>query len=472
MAHIEMQLLSRIVREGVLSKTLDWGITPTDFRTTEGRGLFVQILGYWRANDTQGAIPGPYLIKEAYPTFEFCDDPSMTVEALCAEVRRNRLGLEMKEIIGNKLADIEIDPIGALNTIVSDFQRLQNIGLKNHDSRFDDAMEDLRIRYENAKYGVGMSSLLWPWEPFNEQTLGIQEDDYIVLYGRPKSMKSFVLSAMAASAYDQGKNVLVYTKEMPAWQLFRRVGAFIARLPYSELRLGRLSPEDEMRFNDLYHLVVDQARITNGRHNIVCISGRDAPAGQDSMSWVRSKVDKYKPDIIFIDGLYLMSADGKPGKDHERVASISRAARDLVLATHIPLVATMQANRDAAKHGNAELNEIAYSDAIGQDATVAIRTINDKNDDVPTVSLVVGGSREFKLHGIKINARPCVDFSFNREMTEKEIMKAAEKDAEGSEISDKKTPKAITRQPTNKNNVPTSNITSERAVNEVLSDMK
>jgi len=459
MAHIEMQLLSRIVRTGALAAALDWGIVPNDFRTTEGRGLFVNILGYWRANDTQGAIPGPFLIKEAYPTFEFCDDPSMTTEALCTEVRKNRLALEMKEYIGNRLEDIDVDPMGALNSLVSELQRLQNVGLKNYDSHFDDAMEELLLRYKNAKDGVGNSSLLWPWEPFNEQTLGIQEDDYIVLYGRPKSMKSFVLSAMAASAYDQGKKVLVYTKEMPAWQLFRRVGAFIARLPYSELRLGRLSPEDEQKLNDLYMMVREQSKATQGSHNIICISGRDAPAGQDSMSWVRSKVDKYQPDIVFIDGLYLMSADGKPGKDHERVASISRAARDMVLGTRIPLVATMQANRNAAKHNNAELDEIAYSDAIGQDATVAIRCINDRSDEHPTVSLVIGGSREFKLHGVKINARPCVDFSFNREMTEKEISKAAEKDAEGGE--DEKKKKAITRQPVtkmNKDNVPTSTI--------------
>src|ERR1019366_4995900 len=109
-----------------------------------------------------------------------------------------------------------------------------------------------------------------------------------------------------ACAYDQGKHVLIYTKEMPAWQLFRRVAACVAHLPYNEFRLGKLTVGDEERFNQLIKMVADQAQATYGQHNITCISGKDAPAGQDSMSWVRSKIEKYKPDIAFIDGLYLM----------------------------------------------------------------------------------------------------------------------------------------------------------------------
>jgi hypothetical protein len=106
----------------------------------------------------------------------------------------------------------------------------------------------------------------------------------------------------------------------------------------------------------------------------------------------------------------------------------------MVLDTEVPVVATIQANRDAAKHNNANLDEIAFSDAIGQDVTVAIRVINDR--DGPTISLVLGGSREFKLHGFKIHGEPATNFSFHSEMSEKDIRKAQEGDM--SEEEEKK----------------------------------
>jgi hypothetical protein len=107
--------------------------------------------------------------------------------------------------------------------------------------------------------------------------------------------------------------------------------------------------------------------------------------------------------------------------------NISRDVRSMVLYRGVPVIASMQANRKAAGHNDANLDEIAYSDALAQDATIAARVINDKAS--PTISLVIGGSREFKLHGIRINAVPAVDFSFHSILTEKDIEKAKQADA-------------------------------------------
>jgi hypothetical protein len=87
----------------------------------------------------------------------------------------------------------------------------------------------------------------------------------------------------------------------------------------------------------------------------------------------------------------------------------------------------MQANRKAAGHSNAELDEMAYADAVGQDATLAVRVINEKGK--PTLALVVGGSREFYLHGIRIGGIPGTDFEEKEMLTEKDISRAKEEDA-------------------------------------------
>lgn len=431
MAHVEQQLISRIVRSGEFPKVVEWGITEDDFHTTEARGYFTILKGFYSASESRGSIPGPHAWTEAVPGFDLCDDPSMTLDGLCSAVRKHRIVKDIEAAILRAHDTLYEDPLATVGALHREVGVIQSLGYKTVDVQLSSAMDEQVQRYEMAMHGIGLGAVTWPWAPLNDVTAGIQDDDYVILYGRPKSMKSFVLAKMAAHGYEEGKHVLVYTKEMPAWQLFRRISACIGRLPYDELRLGKLNETDKQVFYNLRTEVQEQAERTGGKHNITVLSGRDAPTGMDNVSWLRTKVSKYKPDIVFIDGLYLMSPDGKAGKDHERVMSISRATRQMVLDTKIPVVATMQATRAAAKHESAELDEIAYSDAIGQDATCAMRVINEKTG--PTIALVMAGSREFKLHGMRIWGLPCANFSFKEEMTERDIEKAKKEDTKPEE---------------------------------------
>jgi hypothetical protein len=201
------------------------------------------------------------------------------------------------------------------------------------------------------------------------------------------------------------------------------MASIIAKVPYQELRTGKLSPGDYSCLRDVYHL------INNPKTNpMIALSAKDVPNGGDTVSWLRSKVERYKPEVVGIDGMYLMS-DGRGGKsaDWARVTQISREVSAMRLETETPVIATMQANRKAAGHSNAELDEMAYADAVGQDATLAVRVINEKGK--PTLALVVGGSREFYLHGIRIGGIPGTDFEEKEMLTEKDISRAKEEDA-------------------------------------------
>ena len=447
--HVELQLLSRIIRTGQLPEVIEYGIQEGDFRTTEGRGLYQHLSGYWRNLETSGAVPGANCFKNLYPGFEFCDDEAMTLDALCTEVRRQHMRVGTRELMTEVNDLLDSDPATALAKLRDGAQQYCSMGMRSHDLRISDAAAAMRSRYERSESGQDVCVLRWPWEPFNDATQGIQDDDYVVFYGRPKSKKTFVMGEFIASAYDQDKLVLAYTKEMPAWQLHRRCVTSIGRFPFDELRLGRLSPELRQEFFYLTEMLEVRSRATHGRHDIIAISGKDAPSGCDSIGWLRGKVEKYKPDVVFIDGLYLMAADSKTRKDEERVKQISRAARQLVLDTHTPIIATMQANRAAAKNADAELDEIAYSDAIGQDATCAIRVINE-NTSPPTIVLKVAGSREFNLDGIRIGGTPCTDFAFREKLNDRDVARAIKHDTPDGKPANDGKHKPITRNPSNK----------------------
>lgn len=428
----EMQLISRIIRSGDLSSVLELGITPDDFLTAEGRGMFNHILGYFSRPDTAGAVFGPNVVQGTYPMFVLCDDESMTTEALCVEVRKDRLAASLRSRAQGMLDLIDSDVMQAASYGQTACNEIINIGLgKETDIYLSNAVDHIINKYDQKKAGVDFSICPWPWDPLQYVTGGIQPDDYIVFYGRPKSMKSWVLAALVAWAYEKGKKAVIYTKEMSWENIFMRVLACLSSIEYHGLRMGTLSDQEEEALRHMQRLI----HYTQEDQNLICLSAKDAPAGGDNVPWLRSKIEKHRPEICFIDGMYLMTDVNKARKREERITNISRATRQMVLDTGVPVIATFQANRGAAGHSRGELDEIMYSDAIGQDATIAARVINDKA--TPTISLVMAGSREFELDGFRIFGMPAVNFEFHSMLSAKEIEKAKELDSTPEDRSNK-----------------------------------
>ena len=288
--------------------------------------------------------------------------------------------------------------------LLSEGSRYVNMlqGGKATDIMGDAAFTNVMQSYDMRKQGIVTSICPWPWSPLQDATGGIEREDYIIIYGRPKSMKTWVMCYLIAWCWMQGKKPLIYTKEMTAENIFQRIFTILAGVSYARFRKGKLERDEEER------LMYVKAQIEMHRYErpLVCLSGKDTGEGGDTVPWLRSKIEEHEPHIAFVDGLYLMS-DPKGGpnqKDNFRVQNISRGLRQTVLDTNVPIIGTLQANRDAAKNKDANLDEIAFSDAIGQDATLAMRVINEKNED--TLALMIGGSREFSFPAFASLASP------------------------------------------------------------------
>ncbi len=434
----QMALCARVIKTGQLTPVLNFGITPEDFTSQEAKNLWGLILSYYSQPESQGSVISPNVLLRWFKNFVVPDDmPSYTIEALCYEVRRERViteGNALAVAFAEEVAIPTCNPAESLAALQAGVSRLIALGTtQNTDISLKEGLAKVRKRLRMMKDGVDFSVMKWPWEPFNRATFGIQPDDYIVFYGRPKSMKTWVLCFLIAWAFENEKRIVVYTKEMTDENIYARTFACILRLIYDELRGATTSAADDLKLDELAAYVEHDPRLAS---MITVLSARDVPEGGDTVPWLESKIEQYKPDIMFVDGLYLLSTHKKFTSDEGRVRAISRDLRAMNLKTRVPLICTMQANRKAAGHKDANLDEIAYSDALSQDCTIAARVINDKTS--PTISIVIGGSREFKLHGLRINAVPARDFSFNSELTEHDIMKAKEQDAPEEEGKDKK----------------------------------
>lgn len=445
MASLERMLLIKIIQTGGLKQAIEWGIEEEDFITPTEKVIWRRLVHEYTSPETAGSVIGPELAKNLFPTLEMIDtDSFVTVEHLCFELRKQRLGRVILEQHQELLNAATIDPLMAVGMVQDLYEKIRFIQPgKATDVGIGKGFQKVNERYNKMRSGDTIGVMPWPWEPLQARTKGIQPDDYIVLYGRPKSMKTWVLVYLIYLAIVSDKRVLFYTKEMTDLNLYMRIAACMLHVIYDELRLGSMTAAKEAELLNLRYWA-DQLEENK---SVICLSAKDA-GGRDTVAWLQSKVEKYGAQIVFIDGIYLMSTDGKKNlKDNERVMLISRQIREMILHTCVPVIATVQANRKAEGHSQANLDEIAFSDALSQDCTMAIRVIKSKNETPNTVSLVMGGLREFDLVGFKIYAVPCVDFSFHSLLTQQEVDKAQAEDdpdepAPGKGNGQKKKPKA------------------------------
>jgi DnaB helicase-like protein len=414
---------------GELNGVVEWGIQPEDFRTGPARSMYLYLLSYYALPQSRGSVIGPIAAGQVFPNFTVYDDPYMTTEALCSEVRQNRIALESNERMDKIREDMAKDPLMACAKLQQLATEMLQLGSgKATDIMFGSAYDRILHNYQLKKSGVDLSVAHFPWGILQKATGGLQADDYIVFYGRPKSYKSWVLAFLTMSLFMQDKRLLLYTKEMTAENIYMRIIACLSEIPYQGLRTGKLAYGHEVSMYQSRHLV----RRLEAEERIIVLSGKDAPAGGDNVPWMTSKIKTYQPDIVSIDGMYLMSDVRKNKDKHARVQSISNDLRQMNLETRVPIVATLQANRQAAKHNEANFDEVAFSDAIGQDATMVARIINER--ETPTALVVLAGAREFDLNGFRINAVCAENFSQygysdeDAKITAKDIDKAKDKD--------------------------------------------
>ena len=411
---IEMQLLSMLVFLGSVSKALAWGITADDFVSISARQLFNYLVEYSTAPGNNGALPGFRNLEAKFPSFQRCHDDSMTVEALCREVRDNRKRTELRKMLLDVNARLDSDPSpdSAIQLMGASAARLSIIDTQNSATTISGSMGQRVLEYEERERGIFRYAAWWPWPQVNDLIGGLKDDAYVLYYGRPKNKKTFVALFHAIDLFlSQRKRVLIYSKEMPEDEIWDRVLCFIASVPYDLFQRGKLPGDMAVRLHVAQNLVETIVRDTAGAAQIFCLSGKAIPAGSDSVAWLEVMAQQYKVNAIFIDGVYLMASSSKSKDDHARAAAISRELRAAILRMRIPTIATIQANRKTDKTGKtSDTDEVAFSDAFSQDATAMLRVAKELGTN--RCNILIPGLRSADLEGFVINAIPCTDFSF------------------------------------------------------------
>jgi len=248
----------------------------------------------------------------------------------------------MKDVIrASSEAVTEHGPNAARDILLKGVQLLADIEKSERSKNIVDINEEVMQRYlDRAQHKGQITGIPTGFHIFDNHTMGLQPQWLVCIAGRNASFKTWVLTNWALNAWRRGNNVLVFSCEMSVPELAIRVHALAANVPPTKVQHGILDDIELDRFTN--HLEAAKSApfgkliINDDPKSIADIDDQIAEISQD-----------VAPDIIFIDSAYLM--EGKGESDTSRQRDIAKQAKLLAKKYNIPVVCTVQLNRDFAK---------------------------------------------------------------------------------------------------------------------------
>ena len=196
--NIEYALLTRVVEDRDFHSLEKARIDASYFTTAESKQLYEYLRDTFYDPATLGHVPSQEMVLFKIPAmaswwFRSAD----SIAVLAQELRRERVRMElllMSQEIENTASLNPFEALAAIRGRISEVTALAEVGV---DLTMSTAYNALLHNYEKIAAVGGVIGIPYPWHILNEETQGMQGGQFIVLYGRPKSMKTWVAVDMA-----------------------------------------------------------------------------------------------------------------------------------------------------------------------------------------------------------------------------------------------------------------------------------
>ena len=242
----------------------------------------------------------------------------------------------------------------------SDYAPIKEVLLENV------AMIDKAIQTQGQVIGLATG-----FKRLDELTSGFQKSDLVIVAARPAMGKTaFVLNIAQNAAVKSGATVLIFSLEMAKAQLGQRLLAMESRVEMQKLKTGNIERNDWERIN----MALDSLSKTN-------IHIDDTPGV--SILEMKNKCRRLKAekglDLVIIDYLQLMKADGKSDSRQQEISTLSRYLKLLAREMDCPVIVLSQLSRAPEQRPNHRpvLSDLRESGSIEQDADMVMFLYRD-----------------------------------------------------------------------------------------------
>lgn len=216
-----------------------------------------------------------------------------------------------------------------------------------------------------------------------DETLGgFYPGDLNCIVGEAGVGKSFLAIKFSVNAFVNGFNVLFITTEMNAEHVVSRIISIETGVNSLDIRnrtIGMIGENSQLR------MIQSVAESYANRSNRFMIGEGNISVSLDS---ILAAVEKYQPDFLVVDGVYMVEPSGLPPNTQkwERVAETVKKLKMLALERNISVLCTTQYSRRGSKLG---LDGMGYTMEIPRISSI-----------VMSLEHVSGGNDSGSLHGM------------------------------------------------------------------------
>lgn len=356
----EYKLLSKILEERDLPYLYERGIKDSWFVDNDVRRVWVFVREHFAK---YAECPSLDVINQNFPTwkqYESQDNIDYLVDNVVSS-RRAASVIKMIEAAANAL-DKSRDHEEALRIFQAGIISLEEDGLsKTSDLNL---IEDPKKRWEEylwRKNNPGLLGVGTGFPSVDKVTGGLQPGQLIVVVAPPKTGKSTLALQFAQNVHLQDKSVMFQSFEMSNHEQQTRYDAMRARISHSRLINGVLDTDEEARYQTKLN------SMENMRKPFWLVDS----ANGSTVSGIASKIQVLHPEIVFIDGVYLM-IDEQTGEANtpQAITNITRSLKRMAQKFKVPVIITTQVLNWKMRKGQVTADSIGYSSSFVQDADV------------------------------------------------------------------------------------------------------
>jgi replicative DNA helicase len=388
----DARLISKIITDRNIGIALEHNVSDSWFADVSDKKIFRFLADHY---SNYQECPSLEVINSNFPTYQVLPVTD-SINYLIDELVKSRRRVEIINTIGEALTSIEKqqDHEGALTAIERGLIRLEEAGLtKANDLEITDAAKSAKQEYEFRKANPGLLGLATGFPTMDAATSGLQPGQLIVIVAPPKTGKSTLALQIALNAHLDHKVPMFMSFEMSNAEQKSRYYSMRARISHRRLMTGTLTAEEEA----CYFKIVNSIESMGEKFWFV-----DSSGGQ-TVGAVASKIQSKNPDIVFIDGTYLM-IDEQTGESNtpQAITNITRSLKRLAQKINKPIVISTQALTWKMKKGQVTADSIGYSSSFHQDADVifGLQREDENVDDTRLLRVVAsrnGGLSEVSL---------------------------------------------------------------------------
>ena len=378
MASSELLLISKIIQEKDIHAVIRSGLKP-DHLSGEWSKVWTWLLEF---NRTHGSIPTERVFAQEFGDIDLDDAKDEQFSRLLEEIFDNYKKRILMDTLSQAIPELNNDDLAsALATLSSGIQKTAVEAARLRDIDIIQNWENRIARYDEMRLTPNaLRGIPTGFHGLDRITHGLRPQQFIVFVGEPKRGKSLFALIMGNAAHIHGKRPLFVSFEMSIEEQEARYDSFISKVPYTRILSGDLTDIDMKKIRKALAL----------RKNMHPFVFSEDTASLTTVSALASKVQEYQPDVLFVDGVYLMDdEEGEPKGSPQALTNVTRSLKRLAQRFDIPVVATTQVlswKLNNKKTRAVTADAIGYSSSFAQDADLVLGV--ERNPDVDDQAII------------------------------------------------------------------------------------